>query len=57
MTNFERIKQMNIKELSELLRFISYDWEFDTYTIDGDTVPATMADIEEWLESEVAEND
>lgn len=55
MTNFERIKQMNIQDMAEFLRFIDYDWSDDTRTIDGDTVPDTISDIKEWLESEVNE--
>lgn len=58
MTQFERIKSMNIKELAELL--LEYDCEFDCWRPMGATKPypecqkteAIKAQIE-WLESEV----
>ena len=57
MTNFEHIKQMNIEELSRLLGSITSDWEENIRTIDGHNILDSFDDIEEWLESEVDEND
>lgn len=57
ITNFERIKQMNIRELSQLLGCINNDWRESTRTIDGHNILDSFDDIEEWLESEVDEDD
>lgn len=57
MTNFERIKQMGIKELAILLGCIWSDFDDHIRVINGDVVFDSFSDIEEWLEREVAEND
>lgn len=57
MTNFERIKQMSVEELGDLLDAI----QFDALLTYGDTsildYPKGMPgeDFEKWLESEVDE--
>lgn len=55
MTNFDRIKQMNIQEMARLLGCIHSDWEENIRTIDGSSILDSFDDIEEWLESEVEE--
>lgn len=57
MTNFERIKQMSIKEIARLLGCIFADCNEYTRTIDGKIMFDSFDNIEEWLESEVDEND
>ena len=53
MTNFEHIKQMSINEMARLLGSIFVDCYECTRTIDGRTMFDSFDDIEEWLESEV----
>lgn len=53
MTNFERIKQMGIKELAILLGCIWSDFDDNIRIINGDVILDSFDDIEEWLESEV----
>ena len=53
MTNFERIKQMGIKELAILLGCIWSDLDDNIRIINGDVILDSFDDIEEWLESEV----
>ena len=57
MTNFERIKQMTVPELARLLESIFVDYDEFTRTIDGKIIFDTFDSIEEWLESEVEDND
>lgn len=57
MTNFERIKQMGIKELAILLGCIWSDFDDNIRIINGDVVWDSFDDIEEWLESESDDND
>ena len=57
MTNFERIKQMGIKELAALLGCIWSDFDDKIRIINGDVILDSFDDIEEWLESEADEND
>lgn len=57
MTNFEHIKQMSVKEMARLLGCIHSDWEENIRTIDGNNILDSFDDIEEWLESEVDDND
>ena len=57
MTNFDRIKQMNIRELSILFGGISYSYYCHKRYINGDSIDDTLEGIKEWLESEVEEND
>lgn len=57
MTNFERIKQMNIKDMARLLGSIHSDFDDNIRTINGVNVFDSFDDIEEWLESEVKDND
>ena len=56
MTNFERIKQMSIKEMARLLGNIFVDCNENTRTINGKTMLDLFDSIEEWLESEVEDN-
>ena len=56
MTNFERIKQMSIKEIARLLGCIFADCNEYTRTIDGKIMFDSFDNIEEWLESEVVDN-
>ena len=53
VTNFERIKQMGIKELAILLGCIWSDFDDNIRIINGDVILDSFDDIEEWLESEV----
>ena len=57
MTNFERIKQMSTKEMARLLGNIFVDSYEYTRTINGKTMFDSFDSIEEWLESEVDDND
>ena len=57
MTNYERIKQMSAKEMSRLLGNIFVDCYEYTRIINGKTMFDSFDDIEEWLESEVDNND
>ena len=57
MTNFERIKQMSAKEMARLLRSVFVDCDEVTRTIDGKIIFDSFDSIEEWLESEVDDND
>ena len=57
MTNFERIKQMSTKEMARLLGNIFVDCNEYTRTINGKTMFDSFDSIEEWLESEVDDND
>ena len=53
VTNFEYIKQMGIKELAILLGCIWSDFDDHIRVINGDVILDSFDDIEEWLESEV----
>ena len=57
MTNFERIKQMSIKEMARLLGNIFVDSYEYTRTINGKTIFDSFNSIEEWLESEVGDHE
>ena len=57
MTNFEHIKQMSVKEMARLLGCIFVDCNEYTRTINGKTMFDSFDSIEEWLESEVDNND
>ena len=57
MTNFERIKQMTVSELARLLGSIFVDCYECTRTINGKTIFDSFDSIEEWLESEIDDND
>ena len=57
MTNFEHIKQMSVKEMARLLGCIFADCDEFTRTIDGKIIFDSFNSIEEWLESEVKDND
>ena len=57
MTNFEHIKQMTVPELARLLESIFVDYDEFTRTIDGKIIFDSFDSIEEWLESEVEDND
>ena len=57
MTNFERIKQMSTKEMARLLGNIFVDCNENTRTINGKTMLDLFDSIEEWLESEVGDNE
>ena len=57
VTNFEYIKQMGIKELAILLGCIWSDLDNHIRVINGDVVWDSFDDIEEWLESEVEDNE
>ena len=57
MTNFERIKQMTVSELARLLGCIFVDCDEFTRTIDGKIIFDSFDSIEEWLESEVGDNE
>ena len=56
-TNFEHIKQMSVKEMARLLGCIFVDYDEFTRTIDGKIIFDTFDSIEEWLESEIDDND
>ena len=56
MTNYERIKQMSIKEMARLLGSIFVDCNEFTRTINGKIIFDSFDSIEEWLESEVKDN-
>ena len=57
MTNYERIKQMSAKEMARLLGGVFVDCNEYTRTINGKTMFDSFDSIEEWLESEVDDND
>ena len=57
MTNYERIKQMSTKEMARLLGNIFVDYNENTRTINGKIVFDLFDSIEEWLESEVKDNE
>ena len=57
VTNFERIKQMTVPEMARLLGSIHSNFDEHIRTINGDNVFDSFDDIEEWLESEVKDND
>ena len=57
MTNFEHIKQMTVPEMTRLLESIFVDYDEFTRTIDGKIIFDTFDSIEEWLESEIDDND
>lgn len=57
MTNFERIKQMGIKELAALLGCIWSDFDDNIRIINGDVILDSFDDIEEWLERERGKDD
>ena len=57
MTNYERIKQMSTKEMARLLGSVFVDCDEFTRTIDGKIIFDSFDSIEEWLESEVDDND
>ena len=57
MTNFEYIKQMTVPELARLLGNIFVDCYEYTRTINGKTMFDSFDSIEEWLESEVEDNE
>lgn len=57
MTNYERIKQMSAKELARLLGCVFVDCYEYTRTINGKTIFDSFDSIEEWLESEVEDNE
>ena len=57
MTNYERIKQMSTKEMARLLGNIFVDCNENTRIINGKIVFDLFDSIEEWLESEVNNND
>ena len=57
MTNFERIKQMSVEEMARLLGCIFADCDEFTRTIDGKIIFDSFNSIEEWLESDVNEDD
>ena len=57
MTNFENIKQMSAKEMARLLGSIFVDCNEFTRTINGKIIFDSFDSIEEWLESEVDNND
>lgn len=57
MTNYERIKQMSTKEMARLLGNIFVDCYEYTRTINGKAMFDSFDSIEEWLESEVDDNE
>ena len=57
MTNYEYIKQMTVPELARLLGSIHNDVDERSRTINCDNVFDSFDDIEEWLESDVKDND
>ena len=57
MTNYERIKQMSAKEMARLLGCVFVDCDEYTRTIDGKIIFDSFDSIEEWLESEVDDNE
>ena len=56
VTNFEYIKQMDIKELAILLGCIWSDLDDNIRIINGDVILDSFDDIEEWLEREIKDN-
>lgn len=57
MTNFDNIKKMTVPEMARLLGSIHSDFDEHILTINGDIVFDSFDDIEEWLESEVKDNE
>ena len=57
VTNYERIKQMSVEEMARLLGNIFVDCYEYTRTINGKTIFDSFDSIEEWLESEVGDNE
>ena len=57
MTNFEHIKQMSVKEMARLLGCIFVDCNEYTRTINGKTMFDSFDSIEEWLKSDVEDNE
>ena len=57
MTNFECIKQMTIPELARLLGSVFVDCDEFTRTINGKIIFDSFDSIEDWLKSEVKDND
>ena len=56
MTNFEHIKQMTVSELARLLGSIFVDCNEYTRTINGKTMFDSFDSIEEWLASELGDD-
>ena len=57
MTNYERIKQMSVPEIVRLLESIRNDFYGRIIKINGYDIWDSFNNIEEWLESEVNDND
>ena len=57
VTNYERIKQMSTKEMARLLGSVFVDCYEYSRTINGKTMFDSFDSIEEWLESEVEDNE
>ena len=57
VTNYERIKQMSVKEMARLLGGVFVDCNEYTRTINGKTIFDSFDSIEEWLESESEDNE
>ena len=57
MTNFESIKQMTVPEMVRLLESIRNDFYGRIIKINGCDIWKSFDSIEEWLESEVDNND
>ena len=57
MTNYESIKQMSVKEIARLLGGVFVDCYEYTRTINSKTIFDSFDSIEEWLESEIDDND
>ena len=56
MTNYERIKKMNVPEMARLLGCIFVDCDEFTRTIDGKIIVDSFDSIEDWLKSAVEDN-
>ena len=57
MTNYERIKQMSVPEMVRLLESIRNDFYGRILKINGCDIWKSFNSIEEWLESEVGDNE
>ena len=57
MTNYERIKQMSVDEMVRFLESIRNDFYGRIIKINGYDIWDSFNNIEEWLESEVDDND
>ena len=57
MTNYERIKQMSVEEMVRFLESIRNDFYGRIIKINGYDIWDSFNNIEEWLESEVEDND